>query len=201
MVNDQFLVAYAESGIRQYESYINCEIINISPVYSVQLAWAMQKHSPFYLAFDHYIRRLKEIGAIQRYDKRYEIKDQRCPDYSGKPLSINQCITAFNVLVVGVFGGLSWFLLEVIVPRQHIKQFYMMGDSYLRKLLIKVSKPNTDAIRAISTSNDNNDDALQEIKRDWHNDIILSFRRNEEVMKKRIQYLEQENMYLKQNNK
>ena len=152
MINDQNLVAYAESGIRQYESYINCEIINIAPVYSVQLAWAMQKHSPFYLAFNHYIRRLKEIGAIQRYDKRYEIKDQWCPDYSGKPLSINQCITAFNVLVVGVVGGLAWFILEIIVPQQHIQQLYTIVNNLLHRFLMKIAIQSTNKNQAISFS-------------------------------------------------
>ena len=57
-LSHQHSVMYAESGIRQHQAYIECKIIDVGkPVYTSQLAWALQKRSPFYGAFGYHIKK------------------------------------------------------------------------------------------------------------------------------------------------
>ena len=210
MIKDPYSVAYAESGLKQYEEYIRCEIIDLGKaVYTAQLAWAMQKQSPFYLAFDYNIRRLKEIGAIRRYDKRYKIKAQWCPDYSGKPLSINQCITAFNVIVIGVLGGFLWLMIEIIIPRSWMQYFYAFGNTTFKKFLIKISGNSSAKDDVLSASYHSktfkeiqfigDGDMIAMLEKNSPIEQILTYERNVKQMSNRIQELEKENMFLKQN--
>jgi hypothetical protein len=138
LLNHRHSVVYAESGIRQHEAYINCNIIDIgTPVYTSQLAWAVQKHSRFYGTFGYHITKLKEIGAIHRYYKTYEIERQVCPDYSGNPLSFKQCITAFTILVGGFCLCLIWLLLEILTPYKWMTWLLAMGHSSFKKAIMQ----------------------------------------------------------------
>ena len=118
LLDDPYSVGYAESSFSQTEAYVNCEIVTTGISSSTaQLSWAIQQQSPFQEAFDYHIRKLKEVGAVQRYSKIHESGDQVCPDYSGMPIDFKQCITAFYVLLSGAIGCTLWFLLEIVLPR------------------------------------------------------------------------------------
>ena len=118
LLNDPYSVGYAESIFNQNEAYLNCEIVTTGiSSGTAQLSWAIQQQSPFQEAFDYHIRKLKEVGAVQRYSKIHEAGDQVCPDYSGMPIDFKQCITAFYVLLSGAIGCTLWFLLEIVLPR------------------------------------------------------------------------------------
>ena len=138
VLNHRYSVIYAESGIRQHQAYINCTIIDIgTPVQTSQLAWAVEKRSHFYGTFRYHLTKLKEIGAVHRYYKTYEIQHQLCPDYSGNPLSVKQCITAFNVLITGVLLCLLWLLLEILTPRKWMKWLLTIGHNSFKKAFIQ----------------------------------------------------------------
>ena len=74
-----------------------------------QLTYAMQKNSPFYWLFHHNINKMKEGGTFQQIVNSYSGEGQNCPDTSGLPLNMNQCFTAFVILLIG--GGLGLLFL------------------------------------------------------------------------------------------
>ena len=119
ILNDPNSVAYMESNTKISPEYINCQIIDTgTPLKKTQLGWAMPKHSPYYLTFEYHIKKLKEIGIVQRFAKMYEAEHQTCPDYSGKPISMQQCIVAFKILAAGYACGIFFLGLERCLPRR-----------------------------------------------------------------------------------
>ena len=54
--------------------------------------------------------KLKENGAFHITQQRYEAQPQVCPDYSGQPVNIGQCFTAFILLIAGIVFGLLWLV-------------------------------------------------------------------------------------------
>ena len=110
ILKDPDSAAYAEAGKKYDDAYRQCQFIDTGKtIYTSQLAWAIPKYSPYDGVFTYSINKLKEIGAIQRYALKYKVQDQLCPSYSGKPLGIKQCFTAFGVLLVGSLAGALWF--------------------------------------------------------------------------------------------
>ena len=79
-------------------------------------------NSPFYDALDYNIKSLQEIGVIQRNDKTYKPHDQVCPDLSGKPLAMNQCISAFLILIGGFLICVLVFGLEYYISFMSVKR-------------------------------------------------------------------------------
>ena len=69
----------------------------------------MQKNSPFYWAFHYHINKMKESGSFDQIVSSYDGDSQVCEDTSGLPLDMNQCFTAFVILLIG--GGLGLLLL------------------------------------------------------------------------------------------
>ena len=131
-------VIYSESALRQHQAYIDCNIIDIgTSVYTAQLAWAVKKRSHLYRTFGYQIKKLKEIGAVQRYYKMYDTTKQVCPDYSGNPLSVKQCITAFKFMSAGILFGLLWLVLEILAPRKWIKWFLKTGNRFFKNAQIQ----------------------------------------------------------------
>ena len=88
--------------------YITDDIDTGTNVYTSQLAWAIPKQSPYDGIFTYNINKLKEIGVVERYSLKYSTQDQFCASYSGKPLGIKQCFTAFTALLVGILAGSLW---------------------------------------------------------------------------------------------
>ena len=138
LLKDSLSVLYADGGWVKYtQPYLDCRIVDTGlPVYSSQLAWTMQKQSPFYGSFNYHLNKLKEIGAVQRYAKKYEMEDQVCPDYSGKPLALKQCFTAFVILITGIIGCLIWLMLEICSPREWMNWFLTFGNKNFKKILL-----------------------------------------------------------------
>ena len=131
-------VMYFESALRQHQAYIDCKIIDLgTSLYTAQWAWAVRKHSHFYRTFGHRIKKLKEIGALQRYYKMHDTTKQVCPDYSGYPLSVKQCITAFKFMSAGLLFGLLWLLFEILAPRKWIKWFFLTRNRHFNNAQIK----------------------------------------------------------------
>ena len=121
--NEPYTVAYSEDGARYDEAYSSCKIIDTGvTVSSSKLAWAVEKNSPFYDALNYNIKSLQEIGVIQRNDKTYKPHDQVCPDLSGKPLAMNQCISAFLILIGGFLICALVFGLEYYISFMSVKR-------------------------------------------------------------------------------
>ena len=53
---------------------------------------------------------MKEGGTFKKISGRFSSESQVCPDTSGEPLNMNQCFTAFGLLIVGAGLGLLFFL-------------------------------------------------------------------------------------------
>ena len=123
MKDDHFSVVYTDSYlIENNESYLACDVVDTGPnIRTMQLAWAIPKNSQFYEVFSYHIAKLKEIGAVQRYATSYKQSHKICPDYSGKPLPVGQCFTAFIVLVFGICSGIIWLTLENVSPQTWMK--------------------------------------------------------------------------------
>ena len=138
LLDDSLSVLYTDGGwVKATQPYLDCRIVDTGlPVYSSQLAWTMQKQSPFYQTFNYHVKKLKEIGAVQRYAKKYEGEDQVCPDYSGKPLTFKQCFTAFVILITGIIGCLIWLILEICSPREWMNWILTFGNKNFKKILI-----------------------------------------------------------------
>ena len=138
ILNDSYSVMYGESGLKHGKAYRNCKIIDTGiPIRMSQIAWALQKNSPFYPVLNYHIKRLKEIGVVRRYYKKYEIPKQSCIDYNGKPLTIKQCTIPFIILVVGILGCMAAFLVEMSSPHKKMMDSRKLGSTTLKKILTK----------------------------------------------------------------
>ena len=82
--------------------YKNCEIIGTPAKYGIRhVSFGYQKYSPYRGIFDHYLREMKEKGALKRIFSKYKKGGQVCPDLSGKALGFESCFTAFLFLLSG----------------------------------------------------------------------------------------------------
>ncbi len=74
-------------------------------------AWGFQKDSPLLGLFNFYLKEMREKGALKKILNKYEAQPQVCPDYSGQPLGMDNCFTAF-VMLLGA-GVLSIILMGI----------------------------------------------------------------------------------------
>ena len=115
ILNDPYSVTYAESMVKMTPAFVQCKIVNVGePIRTAQLAYATQKHSPLHNAFEYQIKTMMEVGSIQRAIKRHQMTSQFCEDYSGKPISMNQCYTAYQLLFIGMILSFLSFALEAL---------------------------------------------------------------------------------------
>ena len=85
-----------------FPGYRTCGVIAIPAKYdSKYCSYGYQKHSPYQGLFDHYIKEMREKGALKQILDKYETGTQVCPDESGKPLGFESCFTAFLALISG----------------------------------------------------------------------------------------------------
>ena len=101
-----------------FPTYKACDVIAIPAKYnSKHVSYGYQKHSPYQGLFDHYIKEMREKGALKQILNKYETNTQVCPDGSGKPLGFESCFTAFLVLLTGsiVFKSSAIFLEYLII--------------------------------------------------------------------------------------
>ena len=122
ILNDPYTAVYTESIIKMTKAYLSCKIVDIKPpIRKTYLAFATQKNSPLYPKFKHHINNLKEVGLVQKYIKSQRIEAQVCKDYSGEPVTIKQCYSAFQILVAGMIIVFCCFILELFELPEWVK--------------------------------------------------------------------------------
>jgi hypothetical protein len=95
-----------------YPEYSNCEFIVIPAKYHfTPVAYGFQKDSPYLGIFNYFIFELKQMGSYEKIAQKYEHKPQICPNYSGKALGFDSCVTMFLVILMGL--GLGFLLLSL----------------------------------------------------------------------------------------
>ena len=113
MLGDNSLAYYDNAVVvKRSIAYKSCELVAIPVAYfPVQFAMAVQKESEFKDLFAFHINKMIETGMVKQIVSKYlpDTDTQHCPDYSGKPLGINQCFTAFLLLFAGLCISLVWF--------------------------------------------------------------------------------------------
>ena len=144
------LVVYGGQSIKSYEAYFSCKIVDTGvSFYREQLAFAMPKKSPYFDLFYFHINRLKESGKVQRYKQIYERNPQSCPDYSGRPISIEQCFTTFIIVSCGFVLSMTWLAIEIVLPAKWIKYFRKGFDVVYETMNLNVTS-NSQMKRRIS---------------------------------------------------
>ena len=115
LLRDESLAVYQNFfGGSYFPSFKTCGVIAIPAKYdSKYCSYGYQKHSPYQGLFDHYIKEMREKGALKQILDKYETGTQVCPDESGKPLGFESCFTAFLALISGMALGCLLFLLEI----------------------------------------------------------------------------------------
>ena len=94
---------------RANDAYVNCKIVATPGKYNyINIAFGLQKDSPFLPLFNYYLNVMKEKGIFKPIQVKYEPSPQMCPDYSGKSLGVSSVFTVFIVLIFGF--GLSMIL-------------------------------------------------------------------------------------------
>ena len=130
-LDDPYSVVISEGSFKYEEAYLNCKIVDTKAIISTsQLGWAVQKQSPLAGTFTYHISKLKEIGTISRYAQAYKTFDQFCPNFSGKPISTNQVLTAFVILLFGVIGCMLLLILERYTSLKWIDWFLKFGSLF-----------------------------------------------------------------------
>ena len=115
------IMVYSESIIKMTQAYLSCQIVDIKPpIRKTHLAFATQKNSPLYPALRHHINNLKEFGLVQKYIKSHRMEAQVCKDYSGEPVTIKQCYSAFKILSVGMLISFCCWIFEWRFKHQNI---------------------------------------------------------------------------------
>ena len=128
VLNDPYSVTYMESSVEMTEAFLNCKLVKIGPpIRTSHLAFAIQKKSPLYTQFRDQIKRLKESGLVRRYIQRYNMENQMCESYSGKSVSIHQCVTMFQILLTGAIISFFWLLAEFVTS------FFQKHTSFIQK--------------------------------------------------------------------
>ena len=99
----------AAQSTKNLDTYKTCQVVDTGVNYfPLHYAYAMPKNSPFFSAFSFQIKKLKETAVIRRIFEPFKNQAQVCPDYSGRPLAMHQCITAFGFLLLGVCVSVLW---------------------------------------------------------------------------------------------
>ena len=133
---DPYAVVYSESIIKMNKDFINCKIVNIKPpIRKTHLAFATQKNSPYHQAFKHHIKNLKESGLVQKYIKSHRMEAQFCKDYSGEPITIQQCYAAFQILATGASIAILGLLLEVCLRPKRMKRIAHSIEQSMKKMM------------------------------------------------------------------
>ena len=141
IVDDPYTVTYLESSLRMTEEYLTCKIVDIKPpIRKPQLAFALQKDSQLFQAFSYHINNLKEVGLMQKYIKAHRIETQVCEDHSGEPVTIQQCYTAFQLLITGVALSFLGFILEVFIRPMRKRNIVNKVNSKIEKQIQNLEK-------------------------------------------------------------
>ena len=63
------------------------------------------------------------------------MESQICKDYSGEPVSINQCYTTFQILGIGAFIAISGFVFEMFLRPKLMKTIDHVQKENVEKLI------------------------------------------------------------------
>ena len=130
-----------------FPEYRDCKLIAIPAKYDFKpYAYGLQKDSPFLAIFNHYLRELREKGALKQILKKYESGAQSCPDMSGLPLGFDSCFTAFLALFGGLVLGLITMVLEMVSGQEKSIPYL---DSYGAEANTQVDPANMENILAV----------------------------------------------------
>ena len=144
ILNDPYTAVYSESIIKMTQAYLSCKIVDIKPpIRKTHLAFATQKNSPLYPALKHHINHLKEFGLVQKYIKSHRMEAQVCKDYSGEPVTIKQCYSAFKILSVGMLISFCCWIFELFVKPKWIKTVVLGGKQKTKDNLYRKQKTTT----------------------------------------------------------
>ena len=82
------------------DEYQKCEVIAIpnSKMDYRSYAFAFQKHSPYLPIINYYMKQMRKIGLFDKIYRKYKPFAQVCADASGKPMNLENCISAFIAL-------------------------------------------------------------------------------------------------------
>ena len=118
--NENFALYNNFLDIPMSKEYLDCKIIVAPAKYDFKpIAYAFQKDLPFLYLFNHFLIEMRERGIIGQILAKYEAKPQNCPDYSGKPLGISTCVSAFVTLAFGIGICVVLFILEMFARMYH----------------------------------------------------------------------------------
>ena len=103
-MKDSQVVAYgSDLSQKSYELYKKCSIIALPRKYGAyQMGFVIPKNSSLTSAFTFYINRFIESGSIDRIKRKYELDEQVCPSYIGKPLGMESVFSMFGTFVIGL---------------------------------------------------------------------------------------------------
>ena len=108
LISDSSFAFYDSHLVKEYAPYQTCKIVDTGVYYQWPLlSFTMPKNSPYFAAFHHQLRLLKESGVIKRYQDA-EKRSKNCPDMN-KAISGRQCFSAFVLLAIGTVLSLSCF--------------------------------------------------------------------------------------------
>ena len=174
-------IIYGDSYSKQNELYHTCRIISLGHVVRAsQLAWAIQKGSPFAEAFYYNINKLKEIGVIQKYVRAHSQIKQRCDLHGGDPIKMKQCVSAFFLLIGGVCTGLVLFVIELCMPYKFVNWIYdVKSTSYMIPIERKTKAQKTPPELSLFSLKDR-----KKIRRYRYNKIKKDRKRNSLLLKK-----------------
>ncbi len=97
------------------KEFMNCQIVTIKEnVLRTVVAFAFQKNSPYVGVFGHFIKEMREKGTLSRILDGVNYHHQKCPDYSGKPMGFDSCLSPFFVLAFGLIACIVAFILECL---------------------------------------------------------------------------------------
>ena len=136
ILSDPHAVAYTESIMKMTKAYITCKIVDIKPpLRKTHLAFATQKNSPYFQTFKHHMNKIIEAGLVQKYIKSHQMEAQICKDFSGGPVTIQQCYTAFQILAAGASIAILGFILEMFLRPKLIKNITYIHEQNKKKMM------------------------------------------------------------------
>jgi len=118
MVRKYAMYNYLPS-IRTQEEYLQCKITDVGfSLKNIQLAFAIQKNSPFLLPLNRALAKMMENGEVERFKKKNLGKLPECVD-SGKGRSIGLPTIVFpiGICTLGITASILLIFLEFVVHR------------------------------------------------------------------------------------
>ena len=78
---------------------------------------------------------MKESGLVQKNIKTYQMEAQVCKDYSGEPVSMHQCFTAFQIFAIGTSIAVLGIMFEVLFRHQLMNTIFHVTKENVEKVI------------------------------------------------------------------